>query len=326
MFNVGVSIILPVYNISEKIFKRTMLSIFKQSFQNWELIVVDDGSSDVFCKFYDSYSCKKVKIIHKSNGGVSSARNFGLKHCNKDYVCFIDGDDVIHENFLKTLVGLSVSLKSDITICCCSYLTQNLPTCFSLGKNGIVELNTKTAIDDLCYMNQYFKGNEFTSVWGKLYKRDIVEGVKFDYRMSIGEDFVFNYFCFKKSKKIIISEQPLYGYYTDSDGLMKGRYIHKKIMTLCGLDDLKKMVDFSDVDSVTSRIINIELVLLLMIPVGEFISDRLQIINRINIDRKKVLFNLKCRTKVRLALILSYLGYDNMQKIFELFKKYSKPK
>lgn len=113
-----ISVIVPIYNV-EKYLPRCIESILNQSFKEFELILVDDGSSDNSGKICDIYAEKdeRVKVIHKENGGVSSARNVGIKAVNGEYIGFVDPDDYIDREMYKNLYELCENNNCDIGIC-----------------------------------------------------------------------------------------------------------------------------------------------------------------------------------------------------------------
>ena len=102
--NPEISIIVPVYNV-EKYLKRCIDSILNQSFTDFELILVDDGSTDNSGEIIDEYAIKdeRIKVIHKENGGLSSARNVGIEYSKGNYIAFVDSDDYINKNMYKIL-------------------------------------------------------------------------------------------------------------------------------------------------------------------------------------------------------------------------------
>ena len=118
MDNILLSIIIPVYNV-EKYIKRCLDSILCQETENYEVILVDDGSTDSSGIICDSYAkCRKnVVCIHKTNGGLSDARNEGLKHCKGKYVWFVDSDDYITEDALESLEKVLCKYSSDVVVC-----------------------------------------------------------------------------------------------------------------------------------------------------------------------------------------------------------------
>ena len=112
-----VSVIVPVYKV-ERYIRKCIDSILKQSFTDFELILVDDGSPDKCGKICDEYAAKdkRIKVIHKKNGGLSDARNAGLDYATGGYICFIDSDDWIHKDLLKDNLERLVSENADVII------------------------------------------------------------------------------------------------------------------------------------------------------------------------------------------------------------------
>lgn len=115
-----ISVVLPLFN-KEQTVKKTIESVLKQSFKEFELIVIDDGSTDQSFEIVNSFNDERIKLFKKNNGGVSSTRNYGIKASNSSYIAFIDGDDWWHEDFLKTLFNLKDEF-SDCGLYCCQYV------------------------------------------------------------------------------------------------------------------------------------------------------------------------------------------------------------
>ena len=113
-----VSIIIPVYNIEEYL-PRCLESVLGQSYENLEVILVDDGSTDQSGKICDYYASqdKRIQVIHKKNEGVSIARNTGLDIATGEFIGFVDGDDLVEKDMIKILVQNSLKYEADISIC-----------------------------------------------------------------------------------------------------------------------------------------------------------------------------------------------------------------
>lgn len=120
-----ISVIVPIYNV-EKYLKRCINSLLKQNYENYEIILVDDGSSDDCPDICDEYANKyeKIRVIHKKNGGLSDARNTGVENCNSDYVIFVDSDDYVESDMLLLLWSAKKKYKADIV---CTPLIYEYP-------------------------------------------------------------------------------------------------------------------------------------------------------------------------------------------------------
>ena len=172
-----ISVIVPVYN-AEKYLQRCVDSILKQSFTDFELLLIDDGSHDRSGELCDEYAKKdnRVRVFHKENGGVSSARNVGLDNASGEYISFVDADDYLETN------AMSDSLFID------GYDLIQIPrNAGSYLKHYTHDIICKSQREYLkfIYRNFYFE------CWGRFYKRRIINGLKFDEHVKIGEDLLF---------------------------------------------------------------------------------------------------------------------------------------
>lgn len=206
-----ISIIVPVYNV-ELYIERCIRSILGQTFKNFELILVDDGSIDSslsICKrfLFD----KRVNVYHKENGGISSARNFGLDNMTGDYVCFIDSDDYISANYLSTLYKLLNDNDADIAQCeFTKFYTDEDPIVTKNISNIKVYKNENI-------MKEYFKQGDSEirihhNVWCKIYKKEIFDNLRFNEEI-VYEDLAIIYLLLSRAKKFAITNEVNYFYY-----------------------------------------------------------------------------------------------------------------
>ena len=168
-----VSIIVPVYNAQNSL-ERCLMSIIRQGYQQWELILVDDGSQDeslAICKRYSNMD-SRIQVIHTDNCGVSSARNTGIENAHGEYITFVDADDRIHPDFLSECL----SNKEDLIVT--NYIKPS-------------------KIDSLHYKEDHpeliFQQRGVRTVWGKVFVRKIIEEhhIRFDTNIRYGEDTIF---------------------------------------------------------------------------------------------------------------------------------------
>ncbi|MBR4996627.1 MAG: glycosyltransferase family 2 protein [Bacteroidaceae bacterium] len=201
-----ISIIVPVYN-AEQYIHRCVDSILVQSFTDFELLLIDDGSPDNCGAICDEYAAKdsRVRVLHKENGGVSTARNLGIDQAQGEWVTFIDADDYVHPDFLSSLyaqhsvdliVGSFQSVGSDETW------------------NGILEENNYDASALKENIVSLYSLINFRTPWSKLFRTNIIREnrITFDKRIHIGEDslFVLTYLLYTTS--IRLSSKPFYYY------------------------------------------------------------------------------------------------------------------
>ena len=192
-----ISVIVPVYNAKDYLDK-CIQSVLSQSFEDYELILVDDGSTDGSREICDMYAQNDERIItiHKKNGGVSEARECGIKHSKANYVAFIDADDYISEDYLKVLYQDIEKYHADIACCDCVEIVDGVQT--NRFRNV---LNNRLIEDKAEYIQDYVEKKEFYGyvVWAKLIRKDLLIGQSFK-KIPYGEDTVYIFNLFARAK------------------------------------------------------------------------------------------------------------------------------
>ncbi|HWT76043.1 MAG TPA: glycosyltransferase family 2 protein [Mobilitalea sp.] len=210
----SVSIILPFYN-AIKYLERCIDSILRQTYADFELLLINDGSSDGGGTIGDSFSSRdaRVKVIHlERNMGVSNARNTGIASACGEYITFIDSDDWVDDRYLELM--LQKMEETDADLICCSHVNKNEQGVDIFYTSEIaVEISNRIAIIGL-FQNRYVQ----PVVWGKLFKKAIIvkHGLEFDRDICMSEDikFVYEYLSFCTTCYLI--ETPLYWYVNDN--------------------------------------------------------------------------------------------------------------
>ena len=199
-----VSVIIPVYKV-EKYLRTCLDSVLGQSYPNWELIIVDDGSPDRCGDICDEYARKDSRIIalHQSNAGQSSARNRALDNPpHGEFVTFLDSDDYLHKDYLKTLVDLQQEYQADLVQC---GFVHGTATTFP-------ELKEASSVSFLDNHSVFLREKANVIMWGKLFRCSLFEGI----RMPVGlynEDDWTAWKLYYRAKTIVVTDQRLY-YYT----------------------------------------------------------------------------------------------------------------
>lgn len=193
-----ISVIVPIYNV-EKYLRKCIDSIINQTYENLEIICVDDGSTDNSGKICDEYAKQdvRIKVIHKLNGGLSDARNVGVKSANGQYITFVDGDDWIDSDYYMNMSENMVNCN----ILICGYKSvdehgKEIGLC--AFEENLINLNydeTGNAIEKLMY------NSALGFVWNKLYKAELVKLVKFEPLMP-REDLIYNLLLISKASKL----------------------------------------------------------------------------------------------------------------------------
>ena len=209
--NLSVSIIVPVYNAARYL-SACLDSVLAQDYDNWDAILIDDGSTDGSRAIMDTYHSldKRFKCISKNNGGVSSARNIGLEQSAGEWALFLDADDCLKPNALSMLVGKAEGL--DFVFGGYEILNDEGVLTYSVPERIECTINESQAFEQLFKPWHY---RAFGAAWGKLFKLSVIKknSLKFNERIHIGEDrlFVFDFVCHANSGYYFTI--PVYEYY-----------------------------------------------------------------------------------------------------------------
>lgn len=216
-----VSIIIPIYNV-EKYLDECIESVIIQTYKNIEIILVNDGSKDrslEICKKYQLLD-KRIVLLNKDNEGVSSARNLGLENATGEFVTFIDPDDYIEKNMIERAVIIASKYNADIVQWNSYYNKGNEQTKRKPITPELLERNNEEIellqLDILSTIYEEKKSNisvgPIRGVWGKLYKKDILNNIKFDKELYAFEDGLFNLCAFNNAKRIVLFNEYLHHY------------------------------------------------------------------------------------------------------------------
>ena len=221
--NEKVSVIIPVYKV-EPYIRRCVESILAQTYQNLEIILVDDGSPDNCPMICDEYARldKRIKVIHKTNGGLSDARNAGLKIFTGDYVYFFDSDDYIANNLIETALDTAIKSSSDLVIFN-YYRVDEYDNLLSTSNFdiGTYEIDDNNRVDYI--VNKLAKYTLGWEAWNRLYKADIIRDNDlffWDNRIIFAEDFGFSLNYALHANKITCISDALYYYLIRENSIM----------------------------------------------------------------------------------------------------------
>lgn len=198
-----ISVIIPVYN-AEKYLAETIESVLNQTFLNFEVIAVNDGSKDASLSILNSYAKKdeRICVIDKPNSGVSDTRNLGFSKAKGKYCCFIDADDILAQDYLETMYNIAKNKNADMVVC--GY--EPFRGSFNPKKGGTVKRVENTA--------ELLESGIMTSAWTKLIKKEVIEkyNIKFKKGMTFGEDLFFCWKAYFASNAVFQTNAVLYGY------------------------------------------------------------------------------------------------------------------
>lgn len=219
--NSKISIIVPVYNVSQYI-ERCILSLVNQKYDNIEIIVVDDGSTDdsgEICNRLSGQYPEKVRVLHTLNGGLSAARNRGIQAATGTYIGFVDGDDWVEPEMFETLHFLIEKFEADLSVCALKYdFTEGRDT---LEKPGNINFASQEELFNLLINNRDVLGY----ACNKLFKLSIVKFMQFDESLYSSEDIDFCARYAQKCNRVVYCDSQLY-HYRQRIGSMTGEFAY----------------------------------------------------------------------------------------------------
>lgn len=205
-----ISVILPVYNV-EKYLKRCLGSILSQTYKNLEILLIDDGSTDQSGQICDEFAKldSRVRVWHKENGGVSTARNLGIEQAKGEYITFVDPDDYVDLDYVQYLYHLAFSKKCLIASCgyCIRFVEKNKCHCEGNQNQKEEILNTAQYMEKLLYG----KDGAGVFIWGKIYHRSLLGDFRYSNR-RIAQDVEGTYKLLRKAQIIACGYQCKYNY------------------------------------------------------------------------------------------------------------------
>ena len=210
-----ISVVVPIYKV-EKYLPLCVDSILRQSYKEIEVILVDDGSPDLCPEICDSYAKKdkRVRVIHKKNGGLSDARNAGIEQSKGKLICFIDSDDYISTTYLEDLLDCMRKYDADFSLCGFSRITDN----------GEI-LETDKLENGALTPNEYWKSVysahsvSYVVAWNKLYKKKLFNQVKYT-KGRVNEDEIILHDIIRQCKKIASTDKVDYFYRVRNDSII----------------------------------------------------------------------------------------------------------
>lgn len=232
-----VSVIVPIYNV-ENYLNKCIESIRNQSYKNLEIILVDDGSPDncgVICEEYTKAD-SRIKVIHKSNGGLSDARNCGIEASTGEYLLFVDSDDFIHMDMIRILYEGLKAKNAKVSVCSYQCVEEDEIISYSENYSDTVQpiLMTKEHLyDSKYYIN---KRVEFIVAWNKLYHRSLFEEVRYP-KGKVHEDEFTTYKLLYYAKEVVYIDAPLYFYVQRKSSIMGQKIGEKRLLILDAISE-----------------------------------------------------------------------------------------
>lgn len=313
-----ISIIIPIYKVEEYL-SRCIESVINQTYHSLEIILVDDGSPDncgEICEQFASID-KRIKVIHKKNGGLSDARNAGMQAMSGKYVLFVDSDDTIRTDHIEILYKLISDYNAEIAITSLIMYNEGETPRDSKTNNIVKYFTRNEALLELFYQKSFD-----TSAWGKLYSSYLFKEIQFP-KGLLYEDLATIYKVIKLSNNVIFSDYDSYLYLLRRNSIEGAAFSEKKfdscIKVISQLEMELSNATPSLRKAIICRIISFSYHILLYIPLEqkEYRKELLSIIRKY---RKTVIFDCRSRLKTKVACVLSYFGESIINTLANLGK------
>lgn len=292
-----VSVIIPVYNVNLYL-SECIESIINQSMSDIEIIIVNDGSTDGsedICRYYE-LTDKRIKVINKKNGGLSSARNAGIDIATGEYIIFIDSDDIINQNMIEVLYHYCKKYNCDIAQCLYKRFINRkeiINDIYDEFKESadIKVINNVEALENL-YNERYINS---IVAWNKLYKLELWNGVRYP-EGKLHEDEYTIYKILFKSKNVAIIDEELYFYRNNPNSIINDKYNIKRLDSIDAFEERYNFFINNNMDSLSKKTMN------------KYVLNILSIYYRVNYEvdnNKEILSYLKSKLKKHLKKIIS---------------------
>ncbi len=312
-----ISIIVPCYNV-EHYLPCCIESIINQTYDNLEIILVDDGSPDKCGLICDEYARidKRITVIHKENGGVSEARNVALDVAKGEYIACVDGDDSIYEDYIETMYNLIKSHNCQIALSNFVFDYDGICSREEKDEYHIKLMTPAEAVDNLFYQ-KYFDDYP----WCKLYKRSLFDGLRYP-KGIIFEDTYITYQLILRCSSIIYTDKQVYKYLIRGDSYEGAPFSQLKmdsaIMVFGQLEGDMQHRLVNHQKSVSCRLFALSCHLLMKCPPG---YDNSILWDKIKKYRLSVLTDKNAGMRARIASLLSFTGINTMKLCFKLVDK-----
>ena len=313
-----ISIIVPVYNV-EAYLAKCVDSILAKTYTNLEIILVNDGSADGWGRICDEYAKqdKRIKVIHKQNGGLSDARNVAIDVATGEFITFIDSDDYVTDDYIMTLYSLIEKYECKVSIALYNtFVEGSKPKVVNRVYREDCQTNIK-AIEEMFYQEKYD-----TASWAKLYHSSLfATGIRYP-KGIVYEDLATTYLLIFQSDKVAFCNRRIYNYLLRRDSIEGSSFSSKKMdsaLKVCELMESHLDILGKVMQAYQCRMMSFFFHLLLKMPDGY--EHRNMLYKRIKAIRWSVLCNSRARKKARVASLLSYLGLGSVKGVFHLIDK-----
>lgn len=316
-----ISVIVPVYNV-EKYVRKCVSSILEQTYNDLEIILVDDGSTDNSGKICDEMSNidGRITVIHKNNGGLSDARNVGIDIMSGKYVTFVDSDDWLEKEYIEYLVYLIKKYNANISVCEFYNITDSGKIINKyIGDGSEIKLNAMEAVEQLARAELFS-----TSAWGKMYDVTVFEKIRYPIG-KLYEDIPVTYDIFLDNSIVAFGARPLYNYFYRENAISNVIFNEKRMDALYHIEAamtkmIKKYPEF--IELAYARIFNVSFNIYLTFGNNEDTKKYYKKIrNNLKKYRFKIIFASELNSNIKIKALCSLFSYKFIQKIIKEKRK-----
>ncbi len=322
-----ISIIVPVYNVSNYI-RRCLHSVIAQTYANLEIILIDDGSTDGSGKIIDDYSVQdeRIKIIHQSNAGLSSARNKGIEVATGEYLSFVDSDDFVAKDYVEYLYRLlkNDDFNSPLAICSLMDVYSTNGKQVNQGDGSEQVLSGEKCIEKMCYHDLVD-----TCAYAKLGRKELYDHVRFPVG-SLFEDIATTYLLFDQCQTVACGFKPKYFYVLREDSITTSSFNAGKLDLLKMTDQMAGYVNanYPQLQKATLRRQTYARFSTLnqMLGTKAAVAEKKQIIKFLKEHENEVLSDPRTPRRDKIAYHMLNLGYPIYSKVWQLYEFAKKSK
>lgn len=327
MKNEKISIIIPVYNV-EKYIDKCVQSAINQTYKNIEIVLIDDGSPDNCGKLCDEYAKKddRIKVIHKKNGGLSDARNVGIKNATGKYVIFLDSDDYLEVYSVEYLYRLIEENDADISVGQIRPVYENQKT--KIVNKTIEDQNVKVYDKEQALEAMLYNTKFTNSALGKLYRKDFFETIQYPIG-KLYEDLATTYKLIDKSQKVVLGSNVVYNYLVNRDNsIMNNRYNSKRMQALEYVEEILCFVqkNYPKIEkSAIARLYMECIFILLKLPNNKkYKNDNIRVKKYLRKYRIQVIADKKMPLKQKMLCIAAIFGRGSLRIAWNAKEEYKR--
>ena len=312
-----VSVIVPIYNV-EKYFRRCVDSILKQDYPNIEIWLVDDGSPDGCPAICDEYAQrdKRIKVIHKPNGGLSDARNAAINLAKGEFITFIDSDDYVTQDYVSTLYSLIDRYKAQISIAMWHIFPEgDMPNMPEVTVNEHL-MDRNTALSNMFYQKGYD-----VSACVKMYHRSLFDSIRYP-KGQLFEDLQTTFKLMLKCNRVVFTNKPVYFYMFRKGSIEGAPFSEKKMDSALEVFNLMRSYESQlqpVKDALRRKLVTFSFHLLLKMPMAYMGGGILQ--RYIKESRLSVILDNRTPLKSKIACIATYFGFDFVRWLFHFIDR-----